>query len=304
MAWSKVGGTTAGGALTGAQIGGAIGGPLGAGIGAGVGAIGGLAVGALQKEDPVLEAQRKAARLEKIKGKDRVGLKSGKKVREKLRADIKAAEEASPYYTEQKRLAEQPIVGETAPLIVNQTIDPRLAQAGMAGGTGAPVAAAGDQVLLDATRNKLQAQLDERAALNQMATKERAGQQVMAIEQQAQAQKAAADQQAIQTGAALGQAGAGAVQMAKQAKYVAELDKAFDLPEMDKDHPGYEKALAQKAAEQQLYGVLAGYGNAFMPGAQDLANQQLKNAQLQQQLLEMQLRGGPTVQTATPVEQK
>ena len=214
-------------------------------------------------------------------------------------------------------------MGETAPLVVNQTIDPRLAQAGMAGGTGAPVAAAGDQVLLDATRNKLQAQLDERAALNQMAAKERAGQQVMAIEEQAQAKKVAADQRAIQTGIALGQAGAGAVQMAKQAQHVAKLKDAFKQPTFEKGHAfagqqipqglsdedyaklgvrPYEEQLRQKAAQQQLYGILSGYGNAFTPGAQNLADQQLKNAQLQQQLLEMQLRGGAAGQTVTPVE--
>jgi hypothetical protein len=200
MAQSKLAGSAAGGALAGAQIGSVVPG-VGTAIGAGIGALGGLAVGAFQKEDDVIKAKRMQARIDKLRGKGKD--KKAKKVQKKMLAKTGAQ---GQLYSDLAAKARQKVAPGRQSTVIQSGSDVRAGQGQMAGTVAGPDFEAQGQRDLEqqALVEGMASAYQEQEGAGIIAEKEQSGMQLAGLEDQAVQERKAHDQQAMQTGMAVG----------------------------------------------------------------------------------------------------
>lgn len=227
MAVSKLGSSTGAGALAGAQIGTTLGGPVGTAIGAGVGALGGLAVGALQKDSDAVKARRMQARIDKLRGKG--DTKKARQVEKKMLEKTGATGEL---YKQQLEAARSKVRGDVGPMVIQSGSDPTAGQQRLSGEAGPDLRLQGEQAEREeALAQGMHSEFREAAALGDIQAKQAGAQGAAAFEAGVDQEQAAHTQRALQTGAQIGAMGS---QMVTQAR-AREAMKGMDTtPAMNK----------------------------------------------------------------------
>ena len=222
MAVSKLGSSAAGGALAGAQIGSVVPG-VGTLVGAGVGAVGGLLVGALQKDTDLVKSQRMQKRVEKLRGKGdkkRLGGKSNKEKARELEKRMLTETGATGALTKEVAdRAKAKVVGDTGPMVVQSGSDPTAGQQRLSDTAGTDLELQGQQQEeQQALVQGMAAASDQRTAMGQLEDRTAALQEGAAMTAGGEASVAAHADKAMATGAQIGQIGSSVALQARSAQ--------------------------------------------------------------------------------------
>lgn len=207
--------------MAGAQIG-SVFGPAGTAIGAGIGAVGGLTVGALQKDTDLVKSQRMQKRIEKLRGKGKKA--QANKVQRRMLASTGATGALTKEVADR---AKSKVVGDTGPMVVQSGSDPTAGQQRLSDTAGTDLELQGQQEQeKQALVQGMAAASDQRTAMGQLEDRTAALQEGAAMTAGGEASVAAHADKALATGAQIGQVGSSAAVGIKSAQMTKGMDPA------------------------------------------------------------------------------